>query len=77
MYMKSTSNINKNQKSCLTDLFKLFVACSSWSILKQRLNRIFDFISPESLNRFRALSKIPTFTLLIKPMGNFMENLKL
>ena len=40
MYMKSTSNINKNQKSCLADLFKLLVAYSSWNILKLRLNDI-------------------------------------
>ena len=26
----------------MTDLVKLFVACSSWRILQHRLNRIFD-----------------------------------
>ena len=40
MFMKSASNINKNQKLCLADL--LFVACSSCKILKHRLNYIFD-----------------------------------
>ena len=42
MYMKLTSNINKNQKPCLTDLFNSFIACLSWRILKHRPNRIFD-----------------------------------
>ena len=42
--------------TCLTGLFKLFVACSSWRILKHRLNHIL----------FEGTSKIPTFTLLIK-----------
>ena len=45
MHMKSTSNssnINKNQKLFLTDLVKLFLACSSWGILQHHLNRILD-----------------------------------
>ena len=40
--MKSTRNINKDQKLCLTDLFKLFFACSIWRILKYCLNHILE-----------------------------------
>ena len=64
--MKSTSNINKSQKSCLTGLFKLFLACSSWMILKHRLNHIFDCHLLRTFESFQYTSKIPTFTLLIK-----------
>ena len=32
----------KKQRSCLIDLFNLFVACSSSRILKHRLNHIFN-----------------------------------
>ena len=64
--MKSTSNINKGLKSCLTGLFKLFVACSSWRILKHRLNHIFYFRLLRIFESFQDISKIPTFTLLIK-----------
>ena len=39
MYMKLTSNINKNQ---IQILFNSFIACLSWRILKHRPNRIFD-----------------------------------
>ena len=66
MYMKSTSNINKSQKSCLTGLFKLFVACSSWRILKHRLNHIFHCHLLRIFESFQHTSKIPTFTLLIR-----------
>ena len=66
MCMKSTSNINKSQKSCLTDLSKLFVACSSWRILKHRLTHIFDCHPLRIFESFQDTSKIPTFTLLIK-----------
>ena len=64
--MKSTSNINENQKSCLTGLFKLFVACSSWRILKHRLNHIFHCHLLRIFESFQGTSKIPTYTLLIK-----------
>ena len=64
--MKSTSNINKSQKSCLTGLFKLFVACSSWRILKHRLNHFFHCHLLRIFESFHDTSKIPTFTLLIK-----------
>ena len=64
--MKSTSSINKNQKSCLTGLFKLFVACSSWRILKHRLNHIFYCHLLRIFESFQDTPKIPTFTLLIK-----------
>ena len=66
MYLKSTSNINKNQKLCLTGLFKLFVARSSWRILNHRLNNIFHCHLLRILESFHDTSKIPTFTLLIK-----------
>ena len=66
MYLKSTSNINKNQKLCLTGLFKLFVARSSWRILKHRLNNIFHCHLLRIFESFQDTSKIPTFTLLIK-----------
>ena len=62
MHMKSTSNINKNQKPCLTDLFKLFVACWIWRILKHRLNHI---LHCHLLKIFESF-QIRTFTLLIK-----------
>ena len=64
--MKSTSNINKGLKSCLTGLFKLFVACSSWRILKHRLNHIFHYHLLRMFESFQDTYKIPTFTLLIK-----------
>ena len=64
--MKSTSNINKSQKSCLTGLFKLFVACSSWRILKRRLKHIFHYHLLRIFESFHDTSKTPTFTLLIK-----------
>ena len=66
MYMKSNSNINKTQKSCLTDLFKLFVACSSWRILKHRLSHISDCHLLRIFESFQDTCKIPTFTLLMK-----------
>ena len=64
--MKSTSDINKNQKSCLIGLFKLFVTCSSWRILTHRLNHIFHCHLLRIFELFQDTSKIPTFTLLIK-----------
>ena len=64
--VKSTSNINKSQKLCLTRLSKLFVACSSWRILKHRLNHIFHYHLLRMFESFQDTSKIPTFTLLIK-----------
>ena len=66
MYMKSTSNMNKNQKSCLTGLLKLFVACSSWSILKLRLNHILHCHLLRIFESFQDTSKLLIFTLLIK-----------
>ena len=59
-------NISKNQKSCSTDLFKLFVSCSSWRILKQRLNHIFHYHLLRIFESFQGTSKIPTFTLSVK-----------
>ena len=64
--MKSTSNINKNQKSCLIDLLKLFVACLSWRILKHRLKHISDCHLLRTFESFQDTSETPTFTLLIK-----------
>ena len=66
MYMKSTSNINKSQKSYLTGLFKLFASYSSWRILKYRLKHISDCHLLRIFESFQDTSKIPTFTLLIK-----------
>ena len=63
--MKSTGNINKSQKSCLTGILKLFVACSSWRILKHRLNDIIDYHLIRIFELFKDTSKIPTFTLSI------------
>ena len=61
----------KQKPKIIFDLFKLFVTCSSLRILKHRLNPFFIAISPESLNCFKTLSKIPTFTLSIKINGQF------
>ena len=66
MHMKSTSIINKNQKSCLTGLFKLFVACSIWRILKHSLNHILHCHLLKIFELFQGTSAIRTFTLLIK-----------
>ena len=52
--------------TCLTGLFKLFVACSSWRILKHRLNHFFHCHLLRIFESFHDTSKIPTFTLLIK-----------
>ena len=52
--------------TCLKGLFKLFVACSSWRILKHRLNHIFHCHLLRIFESFQGTSKIPTFTLLIK-----------
>ena len=52
--------------TCLTGLFKLFVACSSWRILKYGLNPIFRCHQLRIFESFHDISKIPTFTLLIK-----------
>ena len=56
--------------TCLTDLFKLFVACSSWRILKHRPNHFFHCHLLRIFESFHDSSKIPTFsptfTLLIK-----------
>ena len=65
MYVKSTSNINKSQISCLTGLFMLFVACSSWKILKHRLNHIFDCHPLRIFEFFQDTSKIPTLIYII------------
>ena len=75
--MKSTSNKNKSQKSCLAGLFKLFVACSSWRILKHRLNHIFDCHLLRIFESFQNTSKIPTFTLLIKTNAHAQLHLKM
>ena len=55
--------------TCLTGLFKLFVACSSWRILKHRLNHFFHCHLLRIFESFHDTSKIPTFTLLIKTNG--------
>ena len=52
--------------TCLKGLFKLFVACSSWRILKHRLNHIFHCHLLRIFESFEHTSKIPTSTLLIK-----------
>ena len=52
--------------TCLTGLFTLFVACSSWRILKHRLNHFFHCHLLRIFESFHDTSKIPTFTLLIK-----------
>ena len=52
--------------TCLTGLFKLFVACSSWRILKHRLNHFFHCHLLRIFESFHDTSKIPRFTLLIK-----------
>ena len=61
--------MNKNQKSCLTGLFKLFVARSSWSILKLRLNHILHCHLLRIFELFQDTSKTLTLTLLIKTNG--------
>ena len=66
IYMKSTSNINKNQKWCLTGLFKLFVACSGWRILKHCLNHIFHCHLLRIFESFQGTCKTTTFIFLIK-----------
>ena len=50
----------------MTGLFKLFVACSSWRILKHRLNHIFYCHLLRIFESFQETSKIPTFKLIIK-----------
>ena len=52
--------------TCLTGLFKLFVTCSSWRILKHHLNHFFHCHLLRIFESFHDTSKIPTFTLLIK-----------
>ena len=64
-------HINKSQKSCLTGLFKLSVAFSSWRILKHRLNHIFDCHLLRIFESFQYTSKISKFTLLIKTNAQF------
>ena len=66
MCMKSTSNINKNQKWCFTGLFKLFVTCSGWRILKHCLNHIFHCHLLRIFESFQGTCKTPTFIFLIK-----------
>ena len=61
----------QSQKSCFTGLFKLFVACSSWKILKHRLNHIFDCHLLRLFESFQYTSKISKFTLLIKTNAQF------
>ena len=50
----------------MTGLFKLFVTCSSWRILKHRLNHLFHCHLLKIFESFHDASKIPTFTLSIK-----------
>ena len=57
MYMELTSNINWNQKFCLIDYFKLFVACTTWRIPGTVGTVLLTAISLESLNRFMTISK--------------------
>ena len=52
--------------TCVTDLFNLFVSCSSWRILKHCLDHIFHCHLPRVFESFHDTSKIPIFTLLIK-----------
>ena len=73
--MQSTSNINKNQELCLTDFFKLLIACSSLRILKHRLIHIFDCHLLRIFESSQCTSKIPTFTLLL--MTNAQLHLKM
>ena len=70
-------NQQYNQKliTCLTGFFTLFVACSSWRIMKHRLNHIFHCHLLRIFESFRDTSKIPAFTLLIKT--NVQLHLKL
>ena len=64
--------------TCLKGLFKLFVACSSWRILKHRLNHIFHCHLLRIFESFQDTSKIPTFTLLIKDQcATSFKNVKL
>ena len=64
MHMTLTSNINKNQKLCLTDLLKLFFACTSRRLLRHRWNQFLIVTSPESLNRLKTPSIISVLTLI-------------
>ena len=63
--------------TCLTGLFKLFVACSSWRILKHRLNHFFHCHLLRIFESFHDTSKIPTFTLLIKTNAHAQLHLKM
>ena len=53
-------------KAILTGLFKLFIACSSWTILKHCLNHIFHYHVLKIFELFQGTSKTLTFTLSIK-----------
>ena len=50
----------------MAGLFKLFVVCSSWRILKHSLKHIFHCHLLRVFESFHDTSKTPTFTLLIK-----------
>ena len=57
MHVEFTSNINQNQELYLIDLFKLFVAGTSWRIPEHRSNRIFDCHPTRIFEFLKALSK--------------------
>ena len=63
--------------TCLTGLFKFFVTCSSWRILKHRLIHIFHCHLLRIFESFHDTSKIPTFTLLIKTNAHARLHLKM
>ena len=63
--------------TCLTGLFKLFVTCSSWRILKHHLNHFFHCHLLRIFESFHDTSKIPTFTLLINTNTHAQFHLKM
>ena len=64
MYKKLTNNINKKQKLYLTDLLSYSSLLGVGEFLNTVETVFLTAISPESLNLFKSLSKIPTFTLI-------------
>ena len=70
-------HINKSQKSCLTGLFKLSVAFSSWRILKHRLNHIFDCHLPRIFESFQDNSNTHIYIINSDQCATSFKNIKL
>ena len=63
--------------TCLTGLFKLFVACSSWRILKHRLNHIFDCHLPRIFESFQDNSNTHIYIINSDQCATSFKNIKL